>query len=187
MTDQVVMLTMRDAVPHGYKLIDVSSKGKERWRLLSPAVRSDVWCYSSLSSVCMQNAWVYSQVYEDMDDGGVPKPEWYDLRDKGFSRKAPVFKFRIAAGKEPLYTWWNNVRYEKIEARKYVYVPLYLRSIKNSQQMKQLKKMYADGVKLAIRDFNEYPHKSYEEILNDVNAAFGHGLVIKNELEKLDL
>lgn len=185
MTDQVITISASQAVPHGFKLVDVSQKGNERWRLLSPAVNSNVWCYGNLSSYCMQNAWMFSQVYADMDNNGVPKPEWYDFRDKGFRRKAAVFKLKIAGGKEPLYTYWNNVKYKKIEARKYIYVPLYLRSIKGSQQMKQLKKMYLDGIKLAIRDTNTYPDKPYEEILNDPHAVFGHGMVIKNELEKM--
>lgn len=186
MKDQVITIGMRDKYDPTYKLINVTSKGTEKWKLLSPSVVSDVWCYSSLSARTMQNAWVYSQVYEEMDDHGVPKnPEWYDWRDRGFARKNATY-YPMGGRKDlkPLYTHWGDAFYGKLEARKHIYIPLYHRSLRNNQAMKHLRKLYKDGVKLAIRDFDCYPmgDKTFEEILRDTDAPFGHGFVLWNDL-----
>lgn len=182
---QIILIGMQDRIPSDRKLIDVSYKGTEKWKLLSPAIPSHVWCYGSLSAVCMQNAWMYSLVFKEHDNGGVPSPEWYDYRDKGFRRKTAVFNLKLAeAGKKPLYVYWNNTRFGLREARKHIYIPLYHRSIKNSQAMKELRKLYRDGHRLAIRDFNHYPigDKTFDEILRDLNSPFGHVLVLWNDL-----
>lgn len=185
MSDQVIIIGTNDPIMGDRKLIDVTSKGKEKWKLLSTSIISNVWCYGSLSSVCMQNAWMYSLVYKEHDNGGQPTEEWHLLRDKGFRRKTAVFNLKVAeAGKQPLYVFWNNTRFGLREARKHVYIPLYHRSIKNSQAMKELRKLYRDGHRLAIRDFNHYPigNKTFDEILRDLNSPFGHALVLWNDL-----
>lgn len=190
---QVITLSMKSKVPNGYKLINVTIKGTEKYRLLSPAMISNVFCYSSLSSVCMQNAWTYSQVYPDHDDGGVPKyrPEgndWYTWRDRGFARKtATYYPMSGDRTQKPLYTWFNESYFAPVEARKYVFCTLYLRSIRGNQAMKHLQKLYRDGVKLAIRDFDAYlmaDGETYEDVLHNLDRPFGCAFVIKNELER---
>lgn len=188
MDEQLILLRYRQKPPEGYHLVDLSDVSKQIWKRLSPAIISNVYCYGGLSSKTMHNAWTYSHVYPEHDDGGKPNADWYTWRDTGFSREKAIIK--PMKDSKPIYIWWNGVRFGEIEARKNIYIPLYLRSIKNSQTFKELRRLYERGNKLALKEWHSYPlddGKTSKDALNDISRNFSYAFIVYHLLTNCEL
>lgn len=204
----------------GFENIVVMMKSHSPWYSLSP--------YSLNKDGCiMENMWQFQKVYptvpksiqkysryndtviwewpeEDHIIDEVIQPAYWIWREAGFNNK---FAVRYPVG----YKYKHTVKYaitqqggiplNYIEARKAIYLPLYMELAEKEERFRQLKTMYEKGVNLLIIEVDG-PHQEslnyYKEkyqvddsfiknhtilatqenlniMLNDSKYAFGHG------------
>lgn len=96
-----------------------------------------------------------------------------------------------AKGTEAFH-WWNWQRLNKIEARKQIYVPLYVEQVVKQPFFQQLKKAWEVDIKpvpertLYLMDYDayEYGTMSLSQVLNNPDEPMGHGFVLAMLLTK---
>lgn len=161
----------------------INTTSHSEWtRDLSPFLLGPCAMYDGLESLNMENAWQFSKVYADqVDIDHNPLPEWYKWRDKGIASK---FAYRYPKGKGaiPLYSYWNGEKLSYIEARKLIYIPLYVNAVKNTHGYKYLKKLYINGENIVLWDFDGYNHHklnmSLDDVLHCTTRKMGHAFVL---------
>lgn len=186
---QIITINYREPLPIGYEEINVTSRGKDEYRNLSPFMESNVHCYKDLYAKNVENAWQFSKVYTEHVSKIIhkkmklnpPNQKWTEWRNKGFqdsyAHRYPMGKWAI-----PLYSWWDSQGYDYIEARKEIYFPLYIRSLTNNKTLDKLKEKVKNGDCLAIRDFDVYRFDIWEmsliDVVNQDLRKAGHGFAI---------
>ena len=159
-----------------------------------------------------ENLWQYTKVYPQLghwnDRKQCPTKKWEEWKNTGFSRltsrgkgiRTPpeIFKLKKSTPQwKPLCSWWEGRHLTYIQARKRIYVPEYLKLIRDSRAMKALKKKNNTEC-LMILDLDApslewYPtgmrvtEETIRKALNDPTYPFGHGYVIAAELVRIDL
>jgi len=77
-----------------------------------------------------------------------------------------------------------------VQARKRIYVPLYLRAVSSSDSWKRLKDEHAANEDLVLWDFDAYDHRAlgmtYQDVLNSAARKMGHAFVLAMMLECKD-
>ena len=161
----------KEALPPGYKVINITHSGKDIFKSLSPVHPGKIYCYGGFTANSLHNAWQFSRVLKEYDNGGVPSAEWYKWRDRGF-RAEKTF----VPAKKPvkhLYYWWNDARYGEPEFRKRVMFPLYRDNVSHLPSFKLLEKMFISGEKLCFRtSFAVNDDRHIDEIIADTKIRF---------------
>jgi hypothetical protein len=86
----------------------------------------------------------------------------------------------------PLYSFWAGKKYNYIEARRKIYIPLYRDAAKKTEAFSHLKMLHENGINLVLWDFDGYSTtNSMEEIILDPKKKMGHCFVLKWMLEGL--
>ena len=185
--NQLITISYKDELPDGYREINCTSQGTDKYRQLSPFMRSDIYCYDNLFAKNVENAWQFSKVYPEQDNSGVPSKEWFKWRDNGFNDTF-AHRYPMGKGKIPLYSYWDNKKYDYITARKNIYFPLFEKSIETHEVFLELLEDYKNGDMLAIRDFDVYRFDlmkmTFEKVVNNPKKKCGHGFVLYNMLIK---
>lgn len=138
------------------------------------------------------------------DEKEEPNEKYWAWREKGMNNKYAVrypVGFSMKNRSSCLYSIWEGKKYDYIEARKNIYMPVYINLVKKHEKFKKLKKMLADGTNLLIVEVDgpkeesldyykekygvaddfivnstiEVTEKNMEIMLNDPKHAFGHG------------
>jgi len=87
--------------------------------------------YWGLISQNVENAWQYSKVYQrHLIDNDFIGQHWVDWAKEGWNNKNAV-RYPEGKGTIPQFTFWAGKRLSYIGARKHVYVPLYIRALKD--------------------------------------------------------
>lgn len=193
--EPVIVLSKRERCPEGYTLVDCTSRNDNPvYKLgLSPFYLSDIPCYDGQVSKNMENAWQYSKVYPDMiGPDGEPTPDYFKWRNSGYN-KLWADRYPKGKGAIPSYSYWKvNDEYVKlgyIDARKYIYIPLYACAVSKTDGYKKLKELYLekDG-KIALADFDGYNYLKYgmsmKDVVNDEKRKMGHAFVLAMMLEE---
>ena len=133
----------------------------------------------------VENAWQYSKVYDHHDASGEPIPEWFQWRHQGF-RKQRAVRYPYGKGAVPLYSWFDGKRYDYIEARKHIYVPLYSEAVRLTPAFRQLQGLAMAG-NVVLWDFDGYDHRSlgmsFDDVMNCRERKMGHAFVLAMMLE----
>lgn len=171
--------------PNGH-YVNCTSSGKEGEKQLSPFFPGPCQLYGSLTAKRMENAWQYSKVYrQHVDADGEPTAEYFEWARRGWSsweaKRHPMGRDAKAA-----FHWWDGQRLDKVEARKRIYVPLYVEQMVKQPFFQELKKVWEEDIKpeaersLYLMDFYayEYRNMSLSEILNNPAKTMGHGFVL---------
>jgi len=178
---QVITISFKDSLPSGYKEINCTSRGFDKFKMLSPFINRNVSCYGDLVSKNMENAWQFSKVYPQHNLSGVPTQEWYEWRNRGFE-DGFAHRYPMGKGSIPLYSFWDNKKLGYIEARRQIYFPLYENSVKNTDIFAELQTEYNKGTLLAIRDFDVYridiSKISLKDVVDNPMKKAGHGFVL---------
>lgn len=164
-----------------------------------------------------ENFWQYSKVYKELDHidkSGNVTQKWKTFRDKGFrknkgDRHADGTKSKEVIGKCMMYGRECNkyayykpqfsvyydesgeqIKYDYVDARKYVYIPTYAALVKETQFFKNLKQKVDNGFVVNIVDYDgpkgpgdslltvKIDIDTLKERVNDPSQPFGHGYVI---------
>lgn len=147
--------------------IDISFKSQQEWtRELNTYKLKNVDLYNGYFSLNMENAWQYTKLYDNFiinkPSGMNPFPEikdinmnvYLDWACNGWNKKNAE-RYPLGKNKFPymgLHIWDNKVLKE-IEARKIIYVPLYISCVIKTDAFKQLKEIYEKHKDICILDF----------------------------------
>ena len=114
------------------------------------------------------------------------------------SIKEPKRRYPGSKGKKVLYAKWDDEKFNYIESRKKVYIPLYYEMIKDREMTLYWKKKVEEGKDVIIYDFDGPRlddgsvtcHKVtldfVKEKLNDPKFPFGHGYIIASIFAGID-
>jgi hypothetical protein len=163
-----------------------SIRSKENDRQLSPMLLGPCRLYGNFTAKKMENAWQYSKVYpQHVGEDGEPTAEYFEWARKGWSSwKAE--RHPMGKGTKSAFHWWNGQRLDKVKARKWIYVPLYVEQVVRQPYFIGLKKVWEEDIKpeaersLYLMDFDayEYGTMSLSEVLNNPDKPMGHGFVL---------
>lgn len=154
---------------------------------LSPMFLGPCKLYGGHVSQTVENAWQYSKVYpKHVGSDGNPTPEYFEWAHDGWAQSRGC---RHPMGKDAKasYYWWDNRKLSRVEARKEIYVPLYV------QQVTKVSNRTFDALKtrwlmmkvnkkgtLYLMDVDDYDTTgmTLSQVLNNPSKSLGHGYVL---------
>jgi hypothetical protein len=186
----ITVVGPRDPIPNNDVVINTTSRSNDWGVGLSPFLNGPVWMYDKILAQNIENAWQYSKVY-DIHTSGPPHyemlPSWWDWARAGWSSKRAV-RYPFGKGAKPLYSYWNGYRLGYIQARKFIYIPLYAQAVWTTPAFQKLQKLYDQGKNICLWDFDGYLHHQLGMTLEDVvecpNRTMGHAFVLAMMLER---
>ena len=96
----------------------------------------------------------------------------------------------MGKGAIPEYSWWDGERLGYVDARKRIYVPLYLKAVADTDAWKKLKETHGKSPDIILWDYDAYDHHmlemTYRDVLNDPTRKMGHAFVLAMMLECKD-
>lgn len=191
----------------GFKNIDVTagSNNKLGGKLvkedLSPLLIGPVTDKDGRKCLIFENFWqarCYTKAGH-VKDGQVTK-EWEKFCDKQFKmEKGKRRPFAKALGYgAPDFAIYNGKKYDYITSRKEIYVPIYAELVKNTDAIKEMKKMLESGENIMILDGDGPPKSLYPEglemtqkvwdgMIKNPQFPFGHGYVVAGLLAGIEM
>jgi hypothetical protein len=170
------------------QVVNVTTRGPEPWRVLSPMLLGPVPLYAGQWSRTMENAWQYSKVYpQHAGQDGSAGYMWWNWARAGWERPDAV-RYPMGKGAQPVYSLWAAERLGYIAARQRIYIPLYVQAVRFSQLdvFRVLREMAVKS-DLVIEDFDAYDHRglgySWSDVIRDPDRKMGHGFVLAMMLE----
>lgn len=182
MTAEVRVVGKYEAVSKGY-LVDTTSHATEAWqRELSPFYLGPCSLYDNYVSATMENAWQYSKLYKEFADSkGNPTKDYWKWAEGGWNNAVAV-RYPMGRGAKPLYSVWRGRKLGYIEARKHIYIPLYMKAVLGTGAFRELERLYRIKKLLVLKDFDGYDHASFgktlEQVVNDPTKKMGHAFVL---------
>lgn len=135
-----------DQIPEGSVMVNTTSRSTEPWSAkLSPFFLGPISLYKDYISHNVENAWQYSKVYKHhLDPNGEPTEEYFNWACSGWG-KIRADRYPMGKGTKPEYSYWDGKKLGYIEARKKIYIPLYIRAVVHTDSYKKLKNLYEQG------------------------------------------
>jgi len=175
-------------IPQDVVVVDTtSSSGK--WRGLSPFVL-DARRYGSKN---FENLWQYSKVYPEFldGDGSVARGKWEEWRYSGFTSEK-AYRYPMGKGRIPCFSLWNGEKLGYVEARKKIYIPIYMELVAETDSFKQLEQIYHNSQvsiehpDLILLDYDAYDHialgMTLRDVANNPSKKCGHAFVLLSML-----
>lgn len=177
-----------DRAPGGIEVVNTTSRSINWSRGLSPFFLGPCELYGDYVSSNVENGWQFSKVYQEhADNFGNPSPKYFDWAVIGWSSPQAI-RYPMGKGKKPLYSLWDGQRMSYVEARKAIYVPLYAKSVIQTEAYAKLRALYKKRGEIHLWDFDGYNHiklgMSFKDVINDPNRKMGHAFVLANLLTK---
>ena len=184
---QVKVISYRD--PREVIIVDTTSHSTNWSRDLSPFFIAPVDLYDRYKSQNVENAWQFSKLYpEYANENGDPTEAYYKWAEKGWNNEY-AYRYPMGKGKIPLCSIWDKQRLDYIEARKQIYVPLYVKAVVKTEAFTKLKELYESEDQITLIDFDGYDYLmrclSLEDVLNNPKRKMGHAFVLAMLLEGL--
>jgi len=185
----VRVLDYSHEIPDDGLVIDTTSRSADLAKFLSPFRIGPCLMYPPYYSVTMENAWQYCKVYLRHVDSAKQDPHegYFSWARNGWSMERAV-RYPMGKGAKPLYSYWNGYKLGYVEARKYIYLPLYLNAVHASGGLALLRRVCMNSGRLYLRTFDGYDHKlekmSYMDVLNNPRRRMGHGFALAIALEE---
>ena len=180
-------------VIHGFRNINVCSSGQGVWKQLSPMKLGPILfdehypdgSVVEKTATNLENLWQSAKVWpgEEDEKTGYPTPEWYTRRDKICH---DVKGHRHIKKEAPLYSWWQGQRLNYDEARRTIYIPLYMKLVQKTLAWQKLKTMVDSGEKVQILGYDGRDYEDLEAELEDLTKPFGHELVLCGMLTNMN-
>lgn len=185
----------KSPAPKGATVVNTTSRSKKWSQGLSPFLCGPVDLYDGHVSRNMENAWQFSKVYEvsGMHNGdGSPSETYFKWAQSGWgsfqAKRYPLGRGEDGKGKVPMYSYWDGLYLNYIQARIKIYCPLYAKAVQNTMAWLILQKLYADGASIWLWDFDGYDHRAeglgYEDVILDKSRSLGHSFVLAMLLEE---
>lgn len=163
-------------------VVNTTSKADNWERDLSPFHLGPCDLYEGRKALLMENAWQFSKLYAcHATDAGEPLSAHWDWAEAGWANPVPK-RYPMGKGARPLCSLWMGKRLGYIEARKTIYAPLYIESVRKTKGWRKLKELYESGETLILRDYDGYDHialgATLTEVLNEPRRKMGHAFVL---------
>ena len=184
----IVVVNFDFKIPDDAEVINSTSSSKNYGRHLSPFYLGPVKLYGNYSSINVENGWQYSKVYSEYIEDGNPTIEYFRWAEKGWNSKT-AHRYPMGRDRVPEYCFWDGEKLSYIEARKNIYIPLYVNAVRNTSAFSILRDKYeyclSNNKKLYIQAYDSYNVESpdYSKLLDNPNIKFGHGYVLAMILE----
>lgn len=138
-----------------------------------------------------ENAWQFSKVYSSLghlDAFGNLTDKYRTWRRRGI---IDTTAHRYPAGRNavPQFSVFGKRRLSYITARKMLYVPYYMRHIKDVPMLDELRAEYRKGAKILLMDFDasEVQNKrDFQQNVDDPNRKLGHAYVLREAIIRDD-
>lgn len=159
---------------------------------LSPFHLGPVHLYGGLVSLNMENAWQYAKLYpEHADKNGNPTDAYWEWAKNGWGMKKAV-RYPMGKGRSPICSLWDTQKLTYVEARKKIYIPLYVKSVVFTEAYVTLCTeallKFSNGEDVVLWDFDGYNHieegMTFDEVANCPNRKMGHAFVLAMMLER---
>lgn len=183
----VYVLSLLEEAPPKVLIVNTTSQSSTPWSIgLSPFFLGPVPLYNGQISLNVENGWQYSKVYKGhVGLDGNPTASYFEWAREGWARSRAV-RYPMGKGVRPEYSFWDGQKLSYIEARKKIYIPLYVYAVAKTPAYQRLKELHKKQ-DIGLRDFDGYNHRdlnmSYEEVLNNPNKKMGHAFVLAMMLE----
>ena len=90
----------------------------------------------------------------------------------------------MGKGAKPKYSLWEDDMLGYIDARKKIYMPLYIEAARKTDAYRKLKLKHLNGEDLILWDYDgRVTTENMTEIINNPNRSLGHSFVIRYMLE----
>lgn len=168
-------------------LVNTTSSAKGWSRGLSPFLIGPVDLYKGFKALRMENAWQFSKVYpEHLGSNGEPTDFYWKWAKKGWS-DTYAHRYPMGKGKKPVYSYWDGEKLGYIEARKKIYIPLYIEAVRRTKAFKILMELYKEHKELWLFDYDGYNHRSlcmsWNDVIHNPEKKMGHAFVLGMMLE----
>jgi hypothetical protein len=178
----VYVCSYRDILPPDYLVIDTTSHSTNWSKELSPFFLGPCKLYADYISLNMENAWQYSKVYKEfVDENNNPTDLYFEWAKYGWNNPRAV-RYPMGKNKVPKYSWWDGNKYNYIDARKNIYIPLYSERVVLTDAFKKLKELKEQDIDFYLRDFDGYDYTdlgmSLEDVINNQEEKMGHAFVL---------
>ena len=94
----------------------------------------------------------------------------------------------MGKGSVPEYSWWGFEKLSYIEARQFIYLPIYVTAVLKSPAWRQLAALYRASDEIVLWDFDGYDYHrlgmTFKDVLLDPTRKMGHALILAALLEK---
>jgi len=147
-----------------------------------------VLLYPPYYSMCVENGWQFSKVYAEHWDAAHQQPTeaWGCWARAGWARRR-ARRYPMGKGVEPICSWWRGCKLGYIDARKEIFLPLYVACTILRDSYRKLQDMRAAGKHLVLWDFDGYDHRklgmTYNDVLHDEGRIMGHAFILAMLLE----
>ncbi len=174
-------------LPDDANVINTTSRSHSWSVNLSPFFLGPVELYDGKTAKNMENAWQYSKVYSKfVDDKNTPTSEYFKWADEGWCENRAM-RYPMGKGAVPLYSYWNGEHLDYINARKKIYIPLYVNAIIKTEAFERLRDLHQSEKDIYLWDFDGYNHHSrgmsLTEVINSPRHKMGHAFVLAMILE----
>lgn len=183
---QVNVCGFRDSPSSGL-IINTTSRSTTWSRGLSPFILGPVDLYRNYKSKNVENAHQFLKVYDQhVDLNGNPTEEYFKWAEAGWNDSF-AHRYPMGKGIKPQYSYWDGKKLDYISARKEIYIPLYKKSVENTDAFKKLKQI-ASEQDIWLWDFDGYDYKklnmSLDDVVNSTTRKMGHAFVLAMMLEE---
>lgn len=170
----------------GYRqVVNVTTRGKSAFRRLSPMLLGPVYVNGKWYAHNVENAWQYSKVYPGYTEGflDMPNSNWDFWSHVGRNNRR-ANRYPMGKGVKPLYSYWDGKHLDYVQARKEIYVPLYMNAVAQHEPvlLNNLVTRARQCDELIIQDFDAYDHMArgmtLDDVLNNPDDKMGHGFVL---------
>lgn len=146
--------------------------------------------YGSYQAKNVENGWQFAKVYEEHETAGVPNQSYWDWATKGWNDKWG-HRYPMGKGAIPLYSYWDGAKLDYIEARKRIYLPLYLEAVQRSKAYQKLVTIYREQGEITLFDYDGYNYlklgMTLKDVLHDSTKKMGHAFALAMLLARIKL
>ena len=145
--------------------------------------------YGNYYAKSIENGWQASKVFPQfVDSENNPTPEYFKWAEKIWN-STYAYRYPMGRDAKPLYSYWNGQKFDYVEARKKIYIPLYSRGVVKTSAFEKLLEIYRTTDKdIYLVDFDGYNHKklgmSLADVANSSTKKMGHAFVIYDLLQR---
>jgi hypothetical protein len=176
-------------LPEDSIVIDTTSRSGNWTRGFSPFIIPGGYLYDNYYAKSVENAWQASKVFPQfVDENNNPTPEYFAWA-KNIWTSSYAFRYPMDRSLKPLYSWWNGQKYDYVDARKKIYIPLYSRGVLKTKAFETLLDIYRKTDKdIYLVDFDGYNHKkmglTLKDVANNPKKSMGHAFIIYDLLQR---
>lgn len=183
----ITVLPLNTKIDFEAKEVNVTSKSNDMFRALSPFILGPCELADGRTARNVENGWQFSKVFDEHvgDYGNVDRKAYKKWSATGMNMNRAV-RYPLGKGNVALFSLLHKKRLTYIEARRAIYIPLYVQCARATSAYKKLEKMVKKH-DVVIRDFDAYDHRalnmSYMDVVLDPRRKMGHGFVLAMMLE----